>query len=146
MNQNDQKTYPKIGVNVFVFKNGKVLLGKRIGKTGYGTWCLPGGHFECGESLIGAAKRELEEETSILSDDLEFLHLVNDPMENVHYVHIDFLAKNWEGEPKVMEPEKFAEWNWFDLNNLPEEIFIGHQKLIPAFIQKITFQDNNQGK
>lgn len=126
---------------MFVFKNRKVLLGKRIGKTGYGTWCLPGGHFEYGESLIDAAKRELEEETSILADDLEFLHLVNDPMKNVHYVHIDFLAKKWAGEPKVTEPEKFAEWEWFDLNNLPKEIFIGHQKLIPAFVEKMGFVD-----
>lgn len=141
-----EKTYPKIGVNVFVLKDGKLLLGKRIGKTGYGTWCLPGGHFEIGESLAGAAARELEEETSIKSDDLQFLHLVNEPRQNTHYVHIDFLAKNWGGEPKVTEPEKFAEWNWFDLNNLLDPIFIGHQKLIPAFIQKITFQDNDQEK
>ncbi len=138
--------FPKIGVNVFVLKDGKLLLGKRIGKTGYGTWCLPGGHFEWGESLAGAAARELEEETSIKSNDLQFLHLVNEPRLDTHYVHIDFFAKNWEGEPKVTEPEKFAEWNWFDFNNLPDPIFAGHQKLIPAFIQKITFQDNNQEK
>jgi len=141
-----EKAYPKIGVNVFVLKEGKLLLGKRIGKTGYGTWCLPGGHFEWGELLTGAAARELEEETSLKSNDLQFLHLVNEPRNDTHYVHIDFFAKNWEGEPKVTEPEKFAEWNWFDLNNLPGPIFAGHQKLIPAFIQKITFQDNNQEK
>ena len=70
--------------------------------------------------------------------------MVNEPRQDTHYVHIDFLARNWEGEPKVMEPEKFAEWNWFDLNNLPEPIFVGHQKLIPAFTQKNIFQDNNQ--
>lgn len=138
--------FPKIGVNVFVFKDGKLLLGKRIGKTGYGTWCLPGGHFEWGETLVGAAARELEEETSIQSEDLQFLHLVNEPRQDTHYVHIDFLAKNWHGEPKVMEPDKFAEWNWFDLNDLPDPIFVGHQKLIPAFMQKITFQDNDQEK
>lgn len=136
--------FPKIGVNVFVFKEGKLLLGKRIGKTGYGTWCLPGGHFEWGESLEGAATRELEEETSIKSDNLQFLHLVNEPRQDTHYVHIDFLAKDWEGEPKVMEPEKFAEWDWFDLSNLPTPIFVGHKKLIPAFIQKNIFQDNTQ--
>lgn len=141
-----EKVYPKIGVNVFVLKDGKLLLGKRIGKTGYGTWRLPGGHFEWGESLASAAVRELEEETSIKSSDIEFLHLVNEPGQDTHYVHIDFLAKTWQGEPKVTEPEKFAEWNWFDLNNLPDPIFVGHQKLIPAFIQKITFQDNNQEK
>ncbi|MEK7184638.1 MAG: NUDIX domain-containing protein, partial [Patescibacteria group bacterium] len=87
--------FPKIGVNVFVLKDGKLLLGKRIGKTGYGTWCLPGGHFEWGESLAGAAARELEEETSIKSNDLQYLHLVNEPRLDNHYVNIELLAKNW---------------------------------------------------
>lgn len=144
MNQNEQKVYPRIGVNVFVLKDGKVLLGKRIGKRGYGTWCLPGGHFEWGESLAGAAARELEEETSIKSDNLEFLHLVNDPQEETHYVHIDFFAKDWSGEPKVTEPDKFAEWKWFDLDDLPDPIFIGHQKLLPVFIKKIGFLDSKK--
>jgi len=138
----EEKQYPKIGVNIFLFKDGKILLGKRIGKTGYGTWCLPGGHFEWGESLIGAVKRELEEETSIILNNLEFLHLINDPLEKVHYVHINFIAKNWSGEAKVTEPDKFEEWQFFDLENLPENIFIGHQKFIPAFIKKINFLDS----
>ena len=145
MNNIIQKPYPKIGVNVFVLRDGKILLGKRIGKTGYGTWCLPGGHFEYGESLAGAAERELEEETSIVSSHLRFLHLVNDPMEHAHYVHIDFIADEWTGEPRVTEPDKFAEWKFFDLNNLPTEIFIGHQKLIPAFMNSIAFIDSEKG-
>lgn len=137
-----EKPRPKIGVNVFVIQSNKLLLGKRIGKTGYGTWGLPGGHFELGESLIGAAKRELEEETSLISNELEFLHLVNDPREDSHYVHFSFLAKQWQGKPVVTEPDKFAEWKWFAFKALPEEIFIGHQKLIPAFLNKIVFIDS----
>jgi 8-oxo-dGTP diphosphatase len=137
-----EKSYPKIGVNVFVLKDGKILLGKRIGKTGYGTWCLPGGHFEWGESLIEAAKRELKEETGIISDSLEYLQLINDPQDSTHYVHINFLAKDYIGEPKVTEPNKFQEWNWFDLNTLPDQIFSGHQKFIPAFLKHIGFIDN----
>lgn len=136
-----EKNYPKIGVNVFAIRDGKILMGKRIGKTGYGTWCLPGGHFEIGESLIDAAKRELKEETGIISDNMEYLQLINDPLENVHYVHINFIAKDFIGEPKVTEPDKFEEWRWFDLNSLPDQIFIGHQKFIPAFINKINFID-----
>ena len=135
---------PKIGVNVFIIKNGQLLLGKRIGKVGFGTWGLPGGHFELGESLMGAAKRELEEETGLVSKELEFLHIINDPHENHHYVHIDFFAKDWSGEPKVTEPDKFAEWKWFDFDKLPEEIFLGHKKSIPAFFEKTIFIDDDE--
>ncbi|MEI6843381.1 MAG: NUDIX domain-containing protein [bacterium] len=144
MTETLNKKYPKIGVNVFVFnEKGELLMGKRIGKTGYGTWCLPGGHFEWGEKLEGCAKRELEEETGIVGEKFEYLHMVNDPRDDVHYVHIDFIAKKWHGVPTVTEPDKFAEWKWFDMNNLPENIFVGHQELIPAFINNINFIDGN---
>jgi 8-oxo-dGTP diphosphatase len=135
---------PGIGINVFLIKDGKVLMGKRIGKVGYGTWCLPGGHLEFLESLESAAKRELLEETGIKAVDLEFLHLINDPSQkdNTHYIHINFLAKKWDGEPKLMEPDKFEKWEWFDLHNLPENVFAGHQKMVPAYLGKIGFEDN----
>jgi 8-oxo-dGTP diphosphatase len=133
--------HPKIGVNVFVFKGKKILLGKRIGKTGYGTWCLPGGHFEWGESLASAAKRELLEETGLKAKNLEFLHLINDPRDSTHYVHINFYAKNWKGVPKVMEPDKFECWSWFDVKKIPKEIFIGHVKFIPAYFEKVVIYD-----
>jgi 8-oxo-dGTP diphosphatase len=131
----------RIGVNTFVFKDGKLLMGKRLGKVGSGTWCLPGGHFEFGEHLSEAAARELEEETSIKATELEFIQLLNQPREDVHYVHINFLVKSWTGEPKLMEPDKFSEWSWFDLDNHPEPIFEGHVQYIPAFKEKVNFID-----
>lgn len=137
----EEKPRPKIGVNVFVFKNEKLLLGKRIGKTGFGTWGLPGGHFEFGELLSEAGKRELEEETSIIAQELEYLHMINDPREDHHYIHIGFLAKKWKGKPKVTEKDKFEVWKWFSLDKLPSPIFLGHEKSIPAYINKIKFID-----
>jgi 8-oxo-dGTP diphosphatase len=140
-----EKLRPKIGVNVFVVKDNKLLLGKRKNTVGDGYWGLPGGHLELMESLTAGAKRELEEETGLTADRLVFSHIINDPLpeEGTHYIHIDFLAEGVHGEAKVMEPEKCAEWKWFDLNNLPpyDEIFLGHRKIIPAFINKITFID-----
>lgn len=132
----------KIGVNVFLIKDGKILLGKRIGKTGYGTWCLPGGHLEYGESLVDAAKRELEEETGIAVESVEFLHIINDVQWGDHYIHINFLAKDFKGEAMVTEPDKFAEWKWFPIDDLPKNIFAGHKKFAPAYVKKLTFVDN----
>jgi 8-oxo-dGTP diphosphatase len=140
-----EKERPKIGVNIFVVREGKILLGKRKNVSGDGHWGLPGGHFEMFESLIECGKRELKEETGLTVDSLTFLHLVNDPLseKGTHYIHINFLADNTRGEPRLMEPEKCSEWRWFDLNSLPpkEEMFVGHQKLIPAFVNKIIFKD-----
>ena len=133
----------KIGVNTFLINNNKILLGKRLSKAGYMTWGLPGGHLEPGENLAEAAKRELFEETGIQATELEFLQLINDPINDIrqdaHYIQINFLAKKWQGEPVVKEPSKCERWEWFDLNNLPKDIFFGHQAFIPAYIRKISF-------
>lgn len=137
-----QRLAIKIGVNVFLIKDGRILLGKRIGKTGYGTWCLPGGHLEYGESLGDAAKRELKEETGITAENVEFLHIINDVQYGDHYIHINFLAKNFEGEVKVTEPDKFSEWKWFSIDYLPENMFAGHQKFVPAYVKKRAFVDD----
>lgn len=140
-----EKEHTKIGTNIFVVRNNKLLLGKRKKVVGDNLWGLPGGHLEFMESFIEGAKRELEEETGMTADKLTFLHLANDPLpeKGTHYIHIDFLADGVHGEPKVMEPQKCYEWKWFELTNLPKEsdIFFGHRKLIPAFLNKVIFVD-----
>ena len=72
----------KIAVNIFVVRDGLILLGKRKGAIGDGTWCLPGGHLEYMESLTEAAKRELKEETG-LEADLTWENLINDPRKDL---------------------------------------------------------------
>jgi 8-oxo-dGTP diphosphatase len=136
------KTEIKVSVNIFVFRDGKILLGKRKGKIGDGEWGLPGGHFEYGESLIEAAKRELREETG-LEADLEWGNLINDPMPDlgIHYLRVGFFARNTVGEPVVKEPDRCGEWKWFASDELPANIFIAHQKSIPAFLNKQKFVD-----
>lgn len=132
---------PKIGVNVFVIKENKLLLGQRKNTSGDGDWGLPGGHLEFGESLIFGANRELQEETGITAKNLIFLSMVNDPNPEYHYLHLCFLSNDFDGEPKVMEPDKCYSWQWFDLNSLPPNIFVGHKKSIKAFIDEVSFVD-----
>ena len=72
-----------------------------------GTWALPGGHLDFGESFETCAMREVLEETGlqVKDDRVHFLTATNDimPSEHKHYVTI-FVACRPESEdlePKV---------------------------------------------
>ena len=123
---------PKVGVGIFVFKDGRFLLGRRKNSHGDGTWCLPGGHLEFNEELEDCATREVMEETGIKIRNIRFSTITNDMFkeEGKHYITIFMLADWADGEVKVMEPEKCEEWKWIAKEELPENLFLPLQNLL----------------
>ena len=123
MENKDQIT--KVGVGVLLFKDGKVLFGKRKGAHGAGDYAGPGGHLDYMESFEDCAKRETLEECGVNIKNVRFLNLANiNQFYPKHYVHIS-VAAEWEsGELKNMEPDKCESWDWYDLENLPENLFL----------------------
>jgi len=113
-------------VFVAIIQDGKVLLLRRA-NTGWmdGYYDLPAGHLEDQEKLKEGAARELKEETglTVKPEDLKLTHLYQNHHrpEHPHYGHI-FLAKKWQGEPKLVEPEKSDDIGFFDLEDLPYKI------------------------
>lgn len=139
---------PGVGVGVMIIENNKILLGlrnpnKEKAKSelqGQGTWTMPGGKVEFMEKLVDAAKRELEEETSLVATNLELLCISDDMTDTAHYVTIGFLVKEYAGEVKTMEPETIIEWKWFDLNNLPNNLYKPSQKCIEKYKNKVIYE------
>lgn len=135
---NHEKKYPRIGVGVLIQRpDGKVLLGLRQGSHGVGEWSFPGGHLDFGEALFACAERETKEETGLevktvgvvsVADEMRYLQ-----SDGKHYVNIGLLAQYQGGEPEVKEPDKCVRWEWFDLNNLPDELFQGTELTINSF-------------
>lgn len=125
---------PQVGVGVFVFRDGKFLMQKRQGAHGEGSWSLPGGHLEFGESFEDAAAREVKEETDCEIINVAFGAVTNDifTYENKHYVTI-WMASDWQGnEPTIREPEKCAEQEWVDFDSLPEPLFAPWKQLMSS--------------
>ncbi len=135
--------YTKIGGEVFIRKGDQILLGRRKGIYGDGTWALPGGHVKYGERVIDAVCRELKEEidATVTPADLELVSVVDSTDHSLgsHYLHITFELKDPDFEPRLMEPDECAEWRYFHLQALPEEIFPPHKDIIANYLKRIIY-------
>lgn len=118
-------TRPQVGLGVFVWKNGKFLMGKRVGSHGEGTWSVPGGYLEFKESWQDCAKREVMEETGMAIKNVRFLTATNNVFlaENKHTITI-WVFSDWKsGEPKIIEPDKYVDHQWRTFKTLPKPLF-----------------------
>jgi 8-oxo-dGTP diphosphatase len=125
---------PLIGVALFLFHptHQKFLIGERLSSHGSGTFALPGGHLEFGESFEACAARECDEETGLaVEPGMVFLTATNDIIEvpsraSKHYVTIFMVGKvaktdlEMGKEAKVMEPEKSKGWEWISWEDMCE--------------------------
>ncbi len=129
-----------IGINIIVLRDKKILLGKRKNIAFDGGWGMPGGHLENNEKLEQAAARELFEETGLKCDSFIFSNIVNQfNNEGGHYLQIAFVAQNLQGEPVLSEPDKCHGWEWFDLEDLPENLIEPHKSNIEGFLKNRNF-------
>lgn len=129
----------RVGCNTIIVKNGKILLGKRGSGYGQGTWGFPGGHLELDEDLIDGAEREIKEELGLTDQKLEFLSITEGVRDEAHYIQVNFIIKDFKGEVKLMEPDRCEEWRFFEIDNLPENIYPPHQNIIKAYLQNVVY-------
>lgn len=133
-----------VGFGVMILKEGKILLGQRHVDPdkadselhGEGTWTMPGGKLEFGESFEDGAGREVEEETGMKLKKAKIICVNNDKNEYAHFVTIGLFSNKFSGKPKVMEPDEIVEWKWFSLNNLPKNLFFPSAKIIENYHKK----------
>lgn len=119
----------RVGVGVFILSsshespsNPRFLIGKRKGSHGSGTYALPGGHLEYGETPEECAAREVLEETGLKVTNTQFLTATNDVMEadRKHYITLFVVCvrDDDDAEARVLEPEKCEGWEWIGWENL----------------------------
>lgn len=117
---------PIVGVAAVVLRGAEVLLVRRGREPAKGTWGLPGGVVELGETLVQAVRREVQEECAV---EIEVGPVVGvfEPMQRdsagrlqYHYVVIDLLARHLTGEPRADDDAEEARWIALDqLDKLP---------------------------
>ena len=103
----------------------EVLLQLRQG-TPYmdGHWAAAAaGHVERGETAYAAAQREATEELGITDVALEFAFTMQRTRGGEaidERVDFFFTARDWAGEPRIVEPHKAGELRWCPLDELPD--------------------------
>ena len=125
----------------------KVLLGHRAknyqdtgGIFEPDSWTFPGGKQEYDETILEGAIREVKEETNLDIKNLEIFSASDDIEPNKHFITMQIIAHEYSNELKVMEPTKIDDWRWFDLDNLPKNLYSPTKK----FIDKYKESDNNE--
>lgn len=117
---------PRVGVSVIIKKDNKILLGKRKGSHGDGTWAFPGGHLEFKEKVFDCAEREVAEEVGIKIKNLKYGLYTEDyfEKEDKHYITIFVTSDYSSGKVENLEPDRCESLEWFDWNNLLDDLFL----------------------
>ncbi len=95
---------PLTGVGAVIFKGEEVLLVRRGQEPARGSWSLPGGLVELGETLTAAVQREIAEETGLnvrvlgIAAVLERIFPDENGKVEYHYVLIDYLCDYLGGD------------------------------------------------
>ncbi len=121
-----------VGVGVIVTKDDRVLLIKRTGSHGAGTWSCPGGLIDFGESIEQCAIREMKEETGLDIECVTFKAITNDifPDEQKHYITVWVTGEYTGGKEKVVSPREATEVGWFEWNKLPQPLFVSLENFV----------------
>ena len=125
-----------MGVGVVVRRGDELLLVRRMGAHGAGTWSTPGGHLDFGEDPARCAAREAEEETGVTIGAARFLGVTNDVFADhaKHYVTLWFGAEHEAGEASRLASHELDEVAWFREDALPERLFPPLQRLLEGRI------------
>lgn len=139
------KTTAAVFALIFNATHDKILLQKRVNtgtKDGFydvGT----AGHVEEGESMSQAMARELKEEIGLIVDaqNLVFSSMMHKRYKdtNVPYFNGYFIVDNYEGTPKILEPEKNAELIWVSLDNLPGDLIEDRKIAIDNYLNNVPY-------
>jgi ADP-ribose pyrophosphatase YjhB (NUDIX family) len=106
---------PVVGVGALVWKGDRILLVRRGHPPRAGSWSLPGGRQEWGETVAEGAAREVLEETGIRIRVIDVLAVVDlidrdETGQAYHFTVIDVLAEWTDGDAVAGDDADAVAW------------------------------------
>jgi ADP-ribose pyrophosphatase YjhB (NUDIX family) len=124
---------PNAGADCAVFRDGEILL---IRREDNGLWAMPGGFVDVGETLAGAAERELREEANIRGRAVKLVGIFDSRIlrsqTKAHLYHAVFLVEAEPGTPEA-GPET-TDVGYFPEDRLPD-LSPGHETKVRLAFQ-----------
>ncbi|MFE3126301.1 NUDIX domain-containing protein [Streptomyces hydrogenans] len=123
-----------LGVGIIVYGPDGVLLGRHR----RGTWEVPGGSVEPGETFVEAVIRELGEETGLIAKpaDVQLLGTLLDHVGGVLRLTVPALITRWSGTPQELE-RTIGSWRFWSLDALPQPLFESSSQCLTAWNQNL---------
>jgi len=128
---------PALTVDAIAIKNGQIVLIKRKNPPFQGSYALPGGFVDYGETVENAVIREFKEETGLESEIEKFIGIYSEPDRDPrgHTVSVVFLLKITGGE--LMAGDDASDVCLFSLDELPDLAF-DHEEIITNYKASIN--------
>ena len=124
---------PALTVDAIAIIGSQIILIKRRNPPFQGTYALPGGFVDYGETVEAAVIREFKEETGLNAQIEHFIGIYSEPERDPrgHTVSVVFLLKITGGE--MLAGDDASEVELFSLDKLPELAF-DHGKIISDYL------------
>ena len=130
---------PAVTTDIAVFSErggvASILLIQRGHEPFAGSWALPGGFLDEGETLEACAARELAEETGLVAGDLSLFGTYSDPGRDPRgrTISVAFWTRVRAGV-EAMAGDDAAACRWFALEDLPDLAF-DHDRIVKDAIR-----------
>jgi 8-oxo-dGTP diphosphatase len=138
---------PMVTVDALVFSKSQnktnVLLIQRGNPPFKSCWAIPGGFVEMDEELENAAQRELKEETGLDNVKLHQLRTFGKPGRDPRgrQITIVFTGIIENGDKNVQGGDDAEKAEWFNINNLPENLAFDHSEVIEYAVKALKRRD-----
>jgi len=110
---------PSVCVGAIAIDDGRLLLVRRRNEPGLGSWSVPGGRVEAGETVQEAVVRELEEETGIEGVVTGLVGVAERIGDDHHFVILDYAVEVLAPAPPSAGSDA-AEARWVPLADVAE--------------------------
>ena len=126
-----------MNIDILIIKDGKILLGLLKDKWNYQgkqVYGVPGRDIRFREKIGETIKRNIKEEFGCNVVKYKIICVNTNYALGNHYIGIGVVAEIG-GEPKVLLPEDWEKWEWFNKDEIPNNLFPATRNLIECYLK-----------